>query len=378
MSGPREKDERKVCLLGKNTLQKKKKKEATTLRKQRYLGGICHRAYWGVTHYETRTPLKSVISSPIPPPEGGKFLCLCPGSAVPLIPSLHPHPPAAPLPPVRARGAAGAAGTSAGRGAERSGGAGTLFSHASPCCSRGINTFLTTKGRACGCFSPITGAGGRPGHVPGAASPRLPPRSHRGSLPPGSSHVSAQVRLTPTCQLPTPRAIWGMHAPAPRVYTAEPFCRWRWQMSRGRWAPRRAAAAGGYKSLRGRGVQGWASGRKPAEDGERRDWVLLPPPPALAAPAGLLAVLRLLPVRGAAQPCSDGPALGPQVCALLATLGARAGRGGTADRPQTHRGEWGAGRGVAPPAGIAVLAFREFWGGCSGWSPRGLGAVPAG
>ncbi|KAK2527714.1 hypothetical protein Q9966_010165 [Columba livia] len=150
-----------------------------------------------------------------------------------------------------------------------------------------------------------------------------------------------------------------MHAPAPRVYTAEPFCRWRRQMSRGRWAPRRAAAAAGYKSLRGRGVQGWASGRKPAEDGERWDWVLLPPPPALAAPAGLLAVLRPLPVPGAAQPCSDCPALGPQVCALLATLGARAGRRGTADRPQTHRASQPLRASGSLPKAGAVHAPRQ-------------------
>lgn len=84
-------------------------------------------------------------------------------------------------------------------------------------------------------------------------------------------------------------------------------------------APRRAAPAAGYKRLRARGRQRQASGRGPAEDGGQL------PPFALggAAPAGLLA--PLLPVRGAARSCPDGPALAPQPCALLETVGARAG-----------------------------------------------------
>lgn len=193
--------------------------------------------------------------------------------------------------------------------------------------------------------------------------------------PPGSCHVSVRVRLTPTRQIPPtpaspPRAIWGMHAPAPRVYTAAP--------SRGAFlwmaladepgevgAPRRAAPAAGYKSLRARGRQRQASGRGPPEDGGRL------PPPALggAAPAGPLAPF-LLPARGPARCCPDGPALGPQPCALLEAVGGRAGGGGPAERPRPRSGEWGAAEHL-PPA-----SPRSRPGNPGGTGMLGEGPVP--
>lgn len=66
---------------------------------------ICHRAYWGVMHYETRTPLKSVISSPTPPPQGGNSFV---GAREALSP---PLPPCTPTPCSSAP-----AGSDAGRG----------------------------------------------------------------------------------------------------------------------------------------------------------------------------------------------------------------------------------------------------------------------
>uniref|UniRef100_A0A8C8BQC3 Cytochrome b5 reductase 4 n=1 Tax=Otus sunia TaxID=257818 RepID=A0A8C8BQC3_9STRI len=133
-------------------------------------------------------------------------------------------------------------------------------------------------------------------------------------------------------------------------------------MSRGRWAPRPAAPAAGYKNLRAPGGQDQASGRGPAEDGGRRDGVRLPPP-ALggAAPAGLFALLLLLlpAVRGAARPCADSPAPAPQVCVLLEALGARAERGGTAERPRARRASQPPRAGRSLPKAGAVHASRQ-------------------
>lgn len=113
-----------------------------------------------------------------------------------------------------------------------------------------------------------------------------------------SSAINTDLRNPPPYA--PPRAIWSVHVPAPRVYTAAPSRRaFLWMALANELGE--VGSAAGYKTLQARTEQGQASSRAWAEDGRyRQDGVrLCLLIPSGAVPARMLASCSLGPVRGA-------------------------------------------------------------------------------